>query len=167
MKKNVMVIILILVVAISLSACDPSIFSIYKREYIEKIDYIELCVYNNSNCKTIDVSKATPKFDLQKKETVEILDPEKVEAFLSDFEGMTFFELNESVDEPTGYCLLWHLKDGNFLVFSSTYSESDRRAHGMAAEFDATGQFVRHIGSIDGRIFLENILDEYFTNYSL
>ena len=95
-----------------------------------------------------------------------MLNYENIEAFLEDFEQMEFFEQNTSVDEPTGYCLLWHLKNGNYLVFSSTLIKGDR-SYSMAAEFDSDNQFVRHIARLSARPHFELILSKYFTNYSL
>ena len=166
MEKSIRPLVLLLTLLLLLTACEPGHYSIRKDEYIDQIEYIELVYYSNDNFEMVDVSQSTLRFDPKKAESVEMLNYENIEAFLEDFEQMEFFERNTSVDEPTGYCLLWHLKNGNYQVFSSTLIKGDR-AYSMAAEFDSDNQFVRHVAHLSARGHFELILSKYFTNYSL
>ena len=157
--------ILILII-ILLTGCDPSSYYFDKNDYIVKIESIELVNYRNENYKMVDSNKETLKFDHKKVEKVEILDSEKIEAFLDDFEEIMFFDSSESVNEPTGYCLIWYLKNSNFIVFSCTMIEEDR-AYSMAAEFNSSDEFVCHHADFDSMPQYEDLLKKYFEEYDI
>jgi len=131
MKKFALLILLL--IATLLSGCDPSTYYFSKNDYIDEIERIELIKYTNENYKMVDSSKV---------EKIEILDKDKFSDFLCEFEEIVFHIVNDSVDEPTGYCLLWYLKNGNFIVFSCTMIEGDR-AYSMVSEFDSTNNFIK------------------------
>ena len=163
MKKNILSILLLMVIV--LTGCDPASRFFYKNEYIDEIERIELVEYKNEDYKIVDASKDGLKFDPEKVVKVETLNNEKVESFLGDFEKIIFHIENESVNEPTGYCLLWHLKNGNFIVFSCTMIKGDR-AYSMVAEFDSDNNFVVHHARFAARPHFEDVLDDYFEMYS-
>ena len=148
-----------------LNSCDPGSIYFNKDTYIDEIERIELVKYNNDNYKMVDSSKVELKFDSSKVEKIEILDDEKTEEFLLDFEKIVFHLENDSVNEPTGYCLIWYLKNGNFIVFSDT--SIGNKAYSMAAEFDASGRFVNHLAHFASRPHYEKILRKYFSSYDV
>ena len=120
MKKYISILVF-LMCAVLLSSCDPITCHLYKDTYLDKIERIELVKYNNDNYEMVDASKEELKYDPSKAELLEVLHPEKFDEFLSDFEKITFFVgWSDSVNEPTGYCMLWYLKNGNYIVISST-----------------------------------------------
>jgi hypothetical protein len=162
MKKFTLLILLL--IATLLSGCDPSTYYFSKIDYIDEIERIELIKYTNENYKMVDSTKYVLKFDSSKVENIEILDKDKFSDFLCEFEEIVFHIENDSVDEPTGYCLLWYLKNGNFIVFSCTMIEGDR-AYSMVSEFDSTNNFIKHYGYFAARPHYENVLEKYFKNY--
>ena len=162
MKKIFLLISLL--ITIVLTGCDPSPYYFSKNEYIHKIERIELVKYRNESYKIVDPSKVTLKFEHEKVEKIETLEYEKIEDFLNDFEKIVFHIENESVNEPTGYCLLWYLKNGNFIVFSCTIKGD--RAYSMASEFDATDKFLRHYAGFASEPHYVDILRKYFSNYN-
>ena len=164
MKKCLCLVIFSLIVF--LTSCDPFEFYFKRDEYFDEIKQIELVKYNNDQYQIVNPSKVVLKFDLSKVERIEVLDDEKIHDFLGEFEKIVFQEEDESVDEPTGYCLLWHLKNGNFIVFSSTLIKGDR-AYSMVAEFDSSCNFVRHRAHFAARTHFENVLKKYFENYQI
>ena len=145
MKKICSILLIIIIIIISLCGCasDPATYYFSKNAYINEIESIELVKYNNEAFEMVDASKETLKFDYEKVETLETLDVNKIDAFLEDFEEIVFHVENDSVNEPVGYCLLWYLKNGNFIVFSCTLIKKDR-GYSMVAEFDSTGKFIQH-----------------------
>ena len=162
MKKVILLIVLL--ITSLFFACDPGTYYFHKSEYFDKIERIELIRYNNDNYKMIDASNEDLIFEVSKVEKLEILDDDKTSDFLSDFEKIVFHYENDSVNEPIGYCLLWYLENGHFLIFSCTMIEGDR-AYGMAAEFDGENNFVRHYASFAARPHFEDVLDKYFETY--
>ena len=163
MKKYI--ILFLLMLSFLLNSCDPAPYYFKKDTYIDKIERIELVKYNNDNYKMVDSAKVELEFDSSKVEKIEILDGEKIEEFLSDYEKIVFLRENDSVNEPTGYCLIWYLKNGNFIVFSDT--SIGGRAYSMAAEFDASGRFVKHLAHFASRPHYEKILRKYFSSYDV
>ena len=114
----------------------------------------------------VDASETVLKFDHAKVEKIDTLDAQKVEDFLNDFEKIVFHLQDDSVNEPTGYCLLWYLKNGNFLVFSCTLIKGDR-GYCMAAEFDANDRFVKHYAYFAARPHYDDVLSKYFPDYRI
>ena len=151
---------------IFLVSCDPSTYYFSSSEYADKIEKIELIKYNNEEYKLVDPSEVVLVFDITKVEKIEELDENKIEEFLNEFEQIVFHIESESVKEPTGYCLLWHLKNGNFIVFSCTMIKGDR-AYSMVAEFDLNGNFIMHHVNFAARPHFEEVLKKYFKNYQI
>lgn len=162
MKKILLMLIFILVL---LTGCDPVSYYFPKTSYLDKIESIELIKYNNDDFKMVDATKVTLKFDPSKVEKLETLDNDKIESFLDDYEEIIFHGENDSVNEPTGYCLLWHFKNGNFIVFSCT--EIGRRAYSMVAEFDQNCNFVVNHGYFASGPHYDDIVSKYFSSYIL
>jgi hypothetical protein len=104
------------------------------------------------------------KFDRTKLDIIEELEYEKNEAFLKDFGKIGFWNLDSSINEPAGYCLLLNLENNNYIVVSCTRIESIN--YGMFAEFDSNDQFCHHIASFDGISQFENLLVDYFETYT-
>ena len=162
--KKLYAILIIVILSLSGCAIDPASYYFSKNSYLDKIESIELVKYNNENFEMVDASKTNLKFDYSKVERIETLDPNKIDEFLDDFEKIVFHIENDSVNEPTGYCLLWHLKNGNFIVFSCTIIDGDR-GYSMVSEFDSTSQFVKHYAYFASEPHYDNILSKYFSSY--
>ena len=162
--KKISIVCFVLVICLSSCAWDPPPTWFLKDSYIDQVERIELVKYNNDDFKMVDATKITPKFDSSKTETIEVLDKDKIDEFLSDFEEIIFHVENDSVNEPTGYCLLWYLKNGNFIVFSCTIIKGDR-GYSMVSEFDSTDNFVGHIAYFAAKPHYDNVLEKYFKNY--
>lgn len=163
MKKILLVLLLSVLI---LTGCDPASYYFKKASYLDRIESIELVKYNNNNFKIVDTTKVNLKFDYKKVNKLEILAPIKINEFLDDFEKIVFHLNNDSVNEPTGYCLLWHLKNGNFIVFSCTLIKGDR-GYSMCAEFDSSYNYVQHIAGFASAPHYDKILSKYFYSYIL
>lgn len=163
MKKIKMISLLILIIFCFVS-CDPRAMWFYKDDYIEEVDRIELVVYKNENYQMVDGTKTILQFNPEKITNVEILDSEKIEDFLEDFEKIEFHLGNKSVNEPIGYCLLWHLKNGNFIVFCCTPGVNI--GYSMVSEFDSTNKFVEHYLEFAAAPHYADVLDKYFNTYA-
>jgi len=155
MKKIKMISLLILIIFcfVSCAVGAPSTW-FHKDDYIEEIDRIELVVYKNENYQMVDGTKTILQFNPEKITNVEILDSEKIEFHLG----------NDSVNEPTGYCLLWHLKNGNFIVFCCTPGVNI--GYTMVSEFDSTNKFVEHYLEFAAAPHYADVLDKYFNTYA-
>ena len=165
MKKFAILILTVLFI-IGLVGCDPGTYYFFKDTYLDKVERIELVRYKNEDFEMVDPSETVLKFDHAKVEKIDTLDAQKVEDFLNDFEKIVFHLQDDSVNEPTGYCLLWYLKNGNFIVFSCTLIKGDR-AYDMAAEFDANDRFVKHYVCFAARPHYDNVLSKYFPDYDV
>ena len=153
-------------VAVLLTGCDPTNYYFTKISYLDQIESIELVEYNNNNYKIVDASKTNLKFDYEKVKKLETLDTNKINEFLDDYEKIQFHIKNDSVNEPVGYCLLWYLKNGNFIVFCCTLVDGDR-GYSMASEFDSTCRFIKHYAYFASGPHYDNILSKYFSSYIL
>lgn len=166
MKKLIVSLLLIVVTVLSGCFGAPS-FYFFKESDMNNIERIELVYYTNENYKIVDPTEVALKFDPSKAEVVEVLAEDKVDAFLTEFEKIEFHRKDRSVDEPTGYCLLWHLKNGNYIVFSCTLFESERIGYSMVAEFDSSNAFVCHIGFFAAKPHFDLIVGDFFEQYDI
>ena len=165
MKKVVFVLFAFFAI-LGLVGCDPGTYYFFKDTYLDEVERIELVRYKNEDFEMVDPSETVLKFDHAKVEKIDTLDAQKVEDFLNDFEKIVFHLEQESVNEPTGYCLLWYLKNGNFLVFSCTIIKGDR-GYCMAAEFDANDRFVKHYAYFAAAPHYDDVLSKYFPDYQI
>ena len=99
---------------LGLVGCDPGTCYFFKDTYLDEVERIELVRYKNEDFEMVDASETVLKFDHAKVEKIDTLDAQKVEDFLNDFEKIVFHLQDDSVNEPTGYCLLWYLKKWQF-----------------------------------------------------
>ena len=157
--------LIILLIVFSMSSCDPASYYFRKDIYVDEVVKIELVTYTNETYKMVDPLKTTLKFDLLKAKSIEVLEQDKKGEFLEEFEKIVFHSGNDSVEEPTGYCLLWHLENGNFIVFSGTII--DDRCYSMVAEFSKNGDFVKHHAYFAAVPHYDNVLKKYFDNYNV
>ena len=81
---------------IILTACEPLHLYFTKEEYLNQIESIELIKYNNENYKDVDPSIDEIIFNFDKVETIEVLDRDMFEEFLTDYE-------KEELDIETSY----------------------------------------------------------------
>ena len=163
MKK---ILIMLMFIIVLLTGCDPASYYFTKTLYLDKIESIELVEYSNNNYEIVDTSKTDLKFDYEKVKKLETLDTNKINEFLDDFEKIVFHIENESVNEPIGYCLIWHLKNGNFIVFCCTLVAGDR-GYSMVSEFDSTCRFIKHYADFASGPHYDDILSKYFPSYIL
>ena len=157
---------MLLFMVIILTACEPLHLYFTKEEYLNQIESIELIKYNNENYKDVDPSIDEIIFNFDKVETIEVLDRDMFEEFLTDYEEIEFHIDNCSVNEPTGYCLVWYLKNGNFIVFSCTGTSAEG-VYSMCSEFDSESKFIKHYADFAARPHYDMILDKYFENYNI
>ena len=165
MKKIFLFVTICIIALTNLTSCDPTSIYFQKETYIGSVEKIELVKYNNDNYEMVDPTKVDLKFDFSKVEQREVLDESKIEEFLIEYEKVIFHIKNESVNEPTGYCLLWYLTNGNFIVFSCTFIEGEDRAYDMVAEFSEDCKFLRQFVHFASFPHHELILDEFFESY--
>lgn len=128
------------------------------------VERIELVKYKNDDYKNIKPSKVELKFDSSKIERIETLDSDKIDDFLSEFEEIIFHRKDKSVNEPTGYCLIWYLKNGDFIVFSCT--TRDNKGYSMVAKFDSSDKFIEHQAYFASKPHYDMVLSKYFSTYN-
>ena len=150
----------------NLTSCEPIWCNFYKDTYVNLVEKIELVKYNNDNYEMVNPTNVALRFDFSKVEKLEVLEEEKICEFLTDFEQIDFIVENVSVNEPTGYCLLWYLINGNFIVFSCTIVEGDR-AYDMVAEFSEECEFLRHYAYFGAAPHFDLVLGKFFESYIL
>jgi hypothetical protein len=126
---------------------------------------IELGVYDNIACRWVNTEDGeTLTFDRRKYEKLEELNADAKEQLLTDFSVIAFMGVDESVNEPTGYCLLFNLTNGDYIVVSSTTLNG--WSYGMFARFNSNDEFQSVVASFDGvQEQFANLLDNYFQTY--
>ena len=103
--KRAILIILVLVLIFSLTACDPSWYSQQYQELAANVVRVELISYDNSNAKIINdlfQKGAVRAFDFNKMEIIEVLDVEKLDDFLQDWSKITLWTHWIHSNSPVG-----------------------------------------------------------------
>ena len=165
MKKSILFIsILILTIVLISCVVEPAWTGFSNESLLENVEAIELIYYHNDNYELVDPDKHLLIFDPQKCESLKILDDSQKEEFIEEFCQFQFDSEGKSVNEPTGYCLILHLKNDHFYIVSCAYY-GVKTAYRMTAEFDSDYNFVKNIGPLDGQPAFERLLDKYFDKY--
>lgn len=144
MKKTKTIFLLVFIMCLMLTACDPSPFYFNYDEMIGNVSSIELVEYNNSNPVMVKVKSDTELvFDLKKISSIQILDDSKINDLLNDLSTIIFHIKPESVKEPIGKCLKINLNNKDFIILSCT--TKGNRFYPMVAKFNENGKFIEHL----------------------
>lgn len=125
MKKVTIISLCLILIALTLSSCDPLRFS-PTEEYLKDVVSIELIRYNNPDQKDFiswvpDHSDDLVSFDNSKVEIIEELDNEKFDDFATAFQSTEVFLDYYDFDSPDGVCIRVNYKNGEFLIIGRDY----------------------------------------------
>ena len=154
MKKiKIFMVSILVVLCLSLTACDPASFYFDYDELKEKVTTVELISYNNINLKMVkDESKVLP-FDFDKMEIVETLESKQRESFLSELSKIYFHvsdNLTKYSNSATGISIRIIYASGDFVVICSNTDSNfvgGFTAHGHVGELMA--RFTSHQDFVD------------------
>ncbi len=150
--KKVTLCILLLVMIMSLTACDPNIFQFDFEELKNSVIAIDLINYDNPNAKELfDKRDKVISFDFNKMEILESLPAEKMEDFLFELSELTFMTVWEHLDSPQGKCIRLVYSNGDFEILACDVQYS--------GSFDSTGKVKRFIGS---GLYYPKLINKYF-----
>lgn len=97
-------------------ACDPVRYR-YDYEGLRKsVVSVELMEYKATTVKMTQKKSDIDMFDFDKSETVQTLEPSKIDDFLRAFTKVEFFKYEEFASTPIGRCIKLTYSNGDFLV---------------------------------------------------
>lgn len=165
--KKILYLIITIVFALCLAACDPAPYHFDKEHYGKLVDKIELRYSEITDIPkkiTCDENNV-PYFDIQNSKLVECLDSDKIDVFINDFSAITFHRFNVCVNSPFGYIVVLFLTNGNYIIASCT--EYENNSYGIFAEFDSCKTFVQVLGRFTHQYTWEVFLSNHFQSYVL
>lgn len=156
MKKVTIISLCLILIALTLSSCDPLRFS-PTEEYLKDVVSIELIRYNNPDQKDFiswvpDHSDDLVSFDNSKVEIIEELDNEKFDDFATAFQSTEVFLDYYDFDSPDGVCIRVNYKNGEFLIIGKDY----------VGYFSENGEVSSFLGCFSGRFYYTNLVNEFF-----
>ena len=146
--KKISAIVLVIVLLLTLAACDPGEFHFEYDELKENVTRVELIYYNNPDAKELFDEKRNHvlPFDFSKMEVVKTLPESKLDDFLHDLSEYVFYTVWDHLDSPQGYSVRVVYSNGDFEILSEYVT--------FSCGFYADGQVKRFIGTgMDSNFF--------------
>lgn len=156
MKKVTIMSLCLILIALTLSSCDPLRFS-PTEEYLKDVVSIELIRYNNPDQKDFiswvsDHSDDLVSFDNSKVEIIEELDNEKFDDFATAFQSTEVFLDYYDFDSPNGVCIRVNYKNGEFLIIGRYY----------IGYFSENGEVSSFLGCFSARSYYIVLVNDFF-----
>ena len=156
MKKTTIISLCLILIVLTLSSCDPAMYS-PSEEYLKDAVSIELIRYNNPDQKDFiswvpDHSDDLVAFDNSRVEIIEILDNEKFDAFSTAFQSTEIMHTYYRCDSPDGVCIRVNYKNGEFLIIGKDY----------VGYFSENGEVSAFLGCFSGRFYYTDLVNEFF-----
>ena len=150
--KKLSVIVLVIVLLLTLAACDPGEFHFEYDELKENVTCVELIYYNNPDAKELFDEKRNHvlPFDFSKMEVVKTLPESKLDDFLHDLSDYFLLMVCTHFDSPQGYSVRVVYSNGDFEILSEYVT--------FSCGFYADGQVKRLIGMGIG----SDLIHQYF-----
>lgn len=164
LKKVIRLLMLSLVCLIA-TGCDPARYRFEKDEYIDKIEKIELRKTNKTEYQNLIDTKngEKPTFDYDDTVLIEELDNRKNNDFCTALSIIRFHQGTRCAMKPVGYVLIISLSDDTMIVLSSTNFDDNYST--IFALFKDNGEFIQVFGEFAEQRAYERLLTKYFKNY--
>lgn len=160
--KKLLCILLIVAVLSFLTSCNKQTFQYDLDDLTANIETVNLIYYVNDNSFWyMRMSFAKPSerieaFDFDSAVVVKTLQPNKLEAFLSQICKMVIEYNGSFFKSPQGYCLKLNYNSGDFDILGSSKH--------FACKYNKDGTFKQFLGDSDKNL-LHEIIAEYFYGY--
>ena len=156
MKKVTIISLCLILIVLTLSSCDPAMYS-PTEEYLKDVVSIQLIRYNNPDQKDFiswvpDHSDDLVAFDNSRVEIIEILDNEKFDAFSTAFQSTEVFLDYYDFDSPDGVCIRVNYENGEFLIIGRDY----------IGYFSENGEVSKFLGCFSARTYYTDLVNEFF-----
>jgi hypothetical protein len=161
MKKVAIISLCLILIALTLSSCDPIMYSPTEK-YLKDVVSIELIRYNNPDQKDFiswvpDHSDELVPFDCSKVTILETLPKDQHTNFTVAFSQTVVLHHYYKYDSPAGICIKATYSNGNFLIMSQDSSA------GYIGEFSQDGNVVNFWGAFSSSHYYENLVNDFFT----
>lgn len=161
MKKNILFLLLI-ILSISLIACDPVIYCFKYNPRNDEIVSIELISYTPDEYAVTESTEDMLDFDSDKMEILEVLDTTENENFISDFSKIEFFQEGfPHLNTPKGIGVKINYENGDFVVVTISFLDDDSDG-GDAILYNSEGVFLEYYGGIPWIPSFVNLINKYF-----
>ena len=163
MKKAVAFLCLV-IMCVSLCACDPASFVI-SPDFLKDVTYIELIEYKNPDQKQFstwvpDQFNDLKPFDDSNATVIEILPEEKVSDFLDAFMQADILHTYYAYDSPSDICIKLNYASGNFLIIWANYNAGTYA--GYIGEYLPDGTVTSFWGSFSSLKCYERLVNDFF-----
>lgn len=162
-RKRFLCTVLSMVMAMCMmSGCDPITYRFDAEQLKQEAVRLELIYYENEDPKHTEVTEDMVLiFDPEKARLVQVLEQDKMDAFIDEFSMVRFHHGDICAEEPVGYGLRIVLQNDHFLILAAKVTK--RHGYGMAAEFDEDCNFVKHIVTFAEASRFNGLLEKYFS----
>lgn len=161
MRKFILVFMIIVLLPIVLTGCDPATYYFDSNALIANTIKIELVECKNDKPEMIEVNEENiTSFDYNNVELLDSLDKSQFESFIMELSSIAFHLENFSVNKPIGKTLVLHQKNGDMIVLSCTLI--DDLGYSFVSKFDSNNNYIAHIAYFADRPQFESLLNAYF-----
>jgi len=160
MRKNIILLIL-MILSISLTACEPVKYFFATNPRNDEIVNVELISYSPDEEAVSESTEDMLDFDSYKMEILEVLDTTENEDFISDFSEIEFFQGYPHLNTPKGIGVKINYDNGDFVVVTISFFSDDSDG-GEAILYNSEGVFLEHYGGLSWIPSFVDLIDEYF-----
>lgn len=162
MRKYLCMMISVVMMLGTVSGCDPVVYRFDAEQLKQETVRLELIYYENEEPKHTEVTEdMVLVFKQEKARLVQVLEQDKINAFIDEFSMVRFHHRDICAEEPVGYGLRIILQNNHFFIIACKLTE--RSAYGMVAEFDKDCNFVKHIATFAEANRFNALLEKYFS----
>lgn len=148
---------------LSLSACDPGSYYFSIEDLNLDVISIELVTYENSD--QGDFLSWIPNhfddltnLDMTKITVIETLSTEEISSFLEQLSDVTFLAHYYAFDSPSDICIKINYANGDFEILNC-YEHS---YIGYVGSYNSDGEVVGYVGCFEGYDDFQNLVNNYF-----
>ena len=163
--KKLAPLMLLVVICISLCACDPGLYLV-NRDELNDVICVELIEYKNSHQKDFitwmpdQYDKLAP-FMPANTIVLATLPEENISNFLDAFSNTDILHTYYAYDSPKDICIRLTYANGDFLIIWANYAENSHA--GYIGEYSSDGTVLSFWGSFSSLSDYEDLVEQYFS----
>jgi hypothetical protein len=160
MKKNLILIPLLISIILILTACDPASYQFNLQELEENVVAVQLVDYDNANPKIAKKRSEVLPYDFNRETQLKTLEGKNLNEFISRMGDTWFMGGLRYSNAPVGMAIKIIYKNGDFIILSSNWINDT--VYGFVAKIHADGIVFDEMWSFMDRADYVDLVYTYF-----
>lgn len=161
--KKILLFFSMILLLMSLSACDPGTFNYNLEDLSLDVISIELVTYENSDQDRFlswvpNHFDDLEKLDMTKITVIETLSTEEISSFLEQLSNVMFLSYYYAFDSPSDICVKINYANGDFEILNCREDSYT----GYVGSYNSEGEVVEFVGCFESYYDFQNLVNNYF-----